>query len=30
MANAGQSHKEVSLVGVDTDFPIVSALRCPA
>ena len=29
VANAGQPHKEVSLVRVDTDFPIVSALRCP-
>ena len=29
VANAGQPHEEVSLVRFDTDFPIVSALRCP-
>ena len=29
VANAGQPHKGVSLVWVDTDFPILSALRCP-
>ena len=29
VANAGQPHKGVSLVRVDTDFPILSALRCP-
>ena len=29
VANAGQPHKEVSLVRVDIDVPIVSALRCP-
>ena len=29
VANAGQPHKEVSPVRVDTDFPILSALRCP-
>ena len=29
VANAGQADEEVSLVRFDTDFPIVSALRCP-
>ena len=29
VANAGQPHKEVSRGRVDTDFPILSALRCP-
>ena len=29
VANADQPHKGVSLVWVDTDFPILSALRCP-
>ena len=29
VANAGQPHKEVSLGRVDTEFPILSALRCP-
>ena len=29
VANAGQPHKDVSPVRVDTDFPILSALRCP-
>ena len=29
VANAGQPHKEVSLVRFDTESAIVSALRCP-